>query len=263
MLELQDGTRKNDKQSTFTQTCTDQTTSWLVHSWSTFGARTSHRWNTNSQDPPRFGLGGSHHLPPYSILCAWPQDQHSNVILSQDSQVGVSKFPKLKLLWLWRPITLCAYLQLKWGLRKSYNTRWEFSNDMWHTTFTQINWGDSWFLVVGLSFHHNLCFNYSNGSCKPILNICVPKDFQWYMERFNPMGFDPYNCFLKFESPSRHQLAKWESTWECGGSILTFSHTFTLLGAWNVTFGLHSWPAPLQALAFVASPRLQLRHCLL
>jgi len=34
-----------------------------------------------SQDSPRPGLGGSHHLPPYSILCVWPQDQHPNVII--------------------------------------------------------------------------------------------------------------------------------------------------------------------------------------
>jgi hypothetical protein len=45
------------------------------------------RTNTDSQDSPRFGLGGSHHLPPYTILCAWPQDLHPNVILSRDSQV--------------------------------------------------------------------------------------------------------------------------------------------------------------------------------
>jgi len=34
------------------------------------------RANTNSQDSqnsPWPELGGSHHLPPYSILCAWPQ----------------------------------------------------------------------------------------------------------------------------------------------------------------------------------------------
>jgi hypothetical protein len=33
------GTRKNDKHQLFTWTCTNQ--SWLVHSWSTFGVRTS------------------------------------------------------------------------------------------------------------------------------------------------------------------------------------------------------------------------------
>jgi len=59
------------------------------------------RVNTNSQDSqdsPQPKLGGSHYLPPYIILCAWPQGQHPNVILSQDSQMGVSKRPKLGLL---------------------------------------------------------------------------------------------------------------------------------------------------------------------
>jgi len=54
--------------------------------------------NTDSQDSPRPGLKGSHHLPLYIILYAWPWDQHPNVILSQDSHLGVSKFPKLGLL---------------------------------------------------------------------------------------------------------------------------------------------------------------------
>jgi len=36
--------------------------------------------NTNSQDSSPPGLGESHHLPPYSILCAWSHDQHPNVI---------------------------------------------------------------------------------------------------------------------------------------------------------------------------------------
>jgi hypothetical protein len=57
--------------------------------WKDFGAR--HFWcknkswaNTESQDSPQSKLGGSHHLPPYIILCAWPQDQHPNVILSRE-----------------------------------------------------------------------------------------------------------------------------------------------------------------------------------
>jgi len=45
------------------------------------------RVNTNSLNLPQLELGGNHHLPPYSILCAWPRGQHPNVILSQDSQV--------------------------------------------------------------------------------------------------------------------------------------------------------------------------------
>ncbi len=34
--------------------------------------------NTDTQDSPRPGIGGSHHLPPYSILCGWPQSLHPN-----------------------------------------------------------------------------------------------------------------------------------------------------------------------------------------
>jgi hypothetical protein len=53
------------------------------------------RATMDSQDSPRLELGGSHHLPPYSIHCTRPRDQHPNVILSWDSYVGVPKFPKL------------------------------------------------------------------------------------------------------------------------------------------------------------------------
>jgi hypothetical protein len=42
----------------------------------------------DSQDLTRPELGGTYHLPPYNILCAWPRGQHPNVILSKDSQVG-------------------------------------------------------------------------------------------------------------------------------------------------------------------------------
>jgi hypothetical protein len=34
--------------------------------------------NTDTQDSPRLGLGGSHHLPPYSILCTSPRGLHPN-----------------------------------------------------------------------------------------------------------------------------------------------------------------------------------------
>jgi hypothetical protein len=68
----------------------------LEHLWCIDGPRA----NTNSQDSSWPGLEGSHYLPPYIILCAWPRDQHSNVILSRGSQMGVPKFPKLRFLQL-------------------------------------------------------------------------------------------------------------------------------------------------------------------
>ncbi len=145
--------------------------------------------SSNSQDWPQPGLGGSHHLPPYSILCASPRGPHPNGILSQDSQVGVLKLPKLGLLWLWGFITLRADLRLRWVLRQSCSPHWKISNNMSHATCTRNNRGDSWLLVVESqivkltldpSFGHKLCFRCPNGSCKTILDIYVTRDFQGY-----------------------------------------------------------------------------------
>jgi len=72
-------------------------------------------------------------------------------------------------------------------------------------------------------FGHNLCFKYPNGSCEPILDIYVPRAFQYYKENFNTMGLTPAIAFWKFGGPSGLQLPKWELAWECGGS---FPHTF-------------------------------------
>ncbi len=60
-----------------------------------FGARMSHGQRQTHKIQHGPDLGGSHHLPPYSILCAQSRDQHPNVILSQDSRMGVLKFPQL------------------------------------------------------------------------------------------------------------------------------------------------------------------------
>jgi hypothetical protein len=74
--------------------------------------------NSDSQDTSRPRLGGSHHLPPYSILCSSLRGPHPNGFLSQDSQVGVLKLPHLGLPRLWRHIAFCENLQLRWGLKK-------------------------------------------------------------------------------------------------------------------------------------------------
>ncbi len=180
--------------------------------------------NSDSQDSPQFKLEWSHHLPPYSILCASPQGPHLNDILSWNFQMGFLKFPQLGLLRLWGPITLHVDIGLRWGLnhgkfithhfapsllqvmdnsfkkpwslvwkveikktsRKKfffrYSPCWELSNDMSHTTYTQGNRDDSWFLVVknqttnltpDPSFGHNSCFKCLSGSCEPISDIYV------------------------------------------------------------------------------------------
>ncbi len=89
------------------------------------------------------------------------------------------------------------------------------------------------------SFGHNLCFKYPNGSCEPILDIYVPRDFQWCKKLFNLIGFDSYN----------HSLKIWESigtpTPKVGAHLgmwgyhpLTLSHT---LG----NMKCDSWASPL------------------
>ncbi len=63
------------------------------HSKTPLGVGTSHG-HFGPQDTPRPGLGGSHHLPPYSILYNAPRGLHRNGSFSRDSQVGVPKLSR-------------------------------------------------------------------------------------------------------------------------------------------------------------------------
>jgi hypothetical protein len=193
------------------------------------------RWatgNSDSQDSPRLGLGGSHHLPPYSILCASPRGPHPNGILSRDSQVRVSKFSQFGLLWFWGSITSRVDLWLQWGLKQSCSPCQELSNGMSHTACTQGNKVDSWLLVVGsqianltlgLSFDHNLCFRCPNGRCEPILDTTFQYLSNDIKNSLSPWVLTLAIVLWRFRSPLGLQLPTWEFTWECEGSFL---HTF-------------------------------------
>jgi hypothetical protein len=155
--------------------------------------------------------------------------------------MGVLKFPKLGLLRLWGPITLCPNLWLRWYCKQSCSPHQELFNGMSHVTLTQGNWVDSWLLVVGSqtanltpdpSFGHNLCFKCPNGSCEPILDIYVLITFQWYKELLNPLSFGPSFTLWTFRSPPGFQLPRWKLPWECEGS---FPHTF--FHSWASSFG--------------------------
>jgi hypothetical protein len=127
-------------------------TRWLMHSWNTFGTRTNHgqpKATSDSQDSPWPELGGSHHLPLYSILYASPRGSHPNRFLSRDSQMGVPEFLNSRLSQFWGFITFFTDLRLRWGLNQSCSPRWELSNNMSHATYTQGNLVDSRLLVVG------------------------------------------------------------------------------------------------------------------
>ncbi len=120
---------------------------------------------------------GSHHLPPYSILCASSRHLYPNGFLSQDSQREVPKLSRFELLSLCKFVTFCSDLGLGWGLKQTSS---EIAN-----------------LSPSLSFCHNLCCRCPNGSCEPIFYIYTSIAFQWYKERLNAKCFDPCNQTLK------------------------------------------------------------------
>jgi len=80
------------------------------HSGTPLGVGTSHG-HFGPRDTPRPGLGGSHHLLPYSILCATFRGLHPNGSFSRDSQVGVPKLSRNCPGWSpgWSPGTLGAH----------------------------------------------------------------------------------------------------------------------------------------------------------
>ncbi len=211
-------------------------------SWDIFRARTNHGLDLGEATTFPLIILSMHSHKAYTQMSFYPRT----------FKLGVSKFMKLRLLQLWKPITFCANLRLRWGLKQSCNPCWEFSNNMLHDTFTQINQGDSWLLVVrsqignltsGPSFGHNLCFNYPNGSYKPIIEIFIPRVFQWYKELFSPMSFNSCDCLLMIREFTGTPTPKMGVHLRVWGFIA--SHFLTLPGTWNVTLWLHSWPAPL------------------
>jgi hypothetical protein len=120
---------------------------------------------------------------------------------------------------------------LRWRLKQSCSPCQKKIDDMLHATYMQGNPSDSRLLVVGNqivnltigpSFSHNLCFKCPNGSCEPILDIYVPRAFQWYNELFNPMVFNLFNCSLKIWESIKTPTPKMGAQLECVGS---FPHT--------------------------------------
>ncbi len=164
MLELQDGTKKSDKQFSYSlESVSNQPTRWLILCWNTFGARTSHGQLQTHKT--------SHHLPPYSILCTSPRGLHPNGFLSRDSRRGVLKLLRLELPPLCGAITSCSNLQSGRGLKQSCSSCQGLSNSVSHTTCMHETRVDSRHFMVGsqiaslipgLSFCHNLCCRCPN-----------------------------------------------------------------------------------------------------
>ncbi len=139
------------------------------------------------------------------------------IFLSWGSRVGVLKSRQLGFLQLWSPITLRADLGLKCGLKQGYSSYQVFFNIILHVLCIQVNRVDSWLFLVdnqinsltpGPSFSHNLCFKCPNEECEPILDIYVPRSFQWYKKCNKPLNFGPWNCSFKFRKSTRTLFPK-------------------------------------------------------
>ncbi len=170
------------------------------------------RATLDSLDSPRPGLGGSHHLPPHSILCISLLHLHPNGSFSWDSQSGVPNLSRFGLPRLWAFITSHPKLGSGQGLNQSCSSPQELSNGVLLFTCRHRDWVDSWLLMVGNqtasltpgpSFDHNLCCKCSNDSCEAILDIYTSRPFQQYKEIFNVRFFDPCNHALSFRESRR------------------------------------------------------------
>jgi hypothetical protein len=157
-----------------------------MRNWNIFGAWTSHGHTQINKVHHDLNLRETTTFPLIILFVINHKGYIQMSSCPRTPKLGISKFLKLGLSWLWRTITSCANLWLRWSLKKSCSLHWELSKYMWHAICTQVNQGDSWLLVRGNqfgtltsnpSFGHNLCFKYSNGSCKLILDIYVSRAF--------------------------------------------------------------------------------------
>jgi len=153
----------------FIQIYTNQTTSWLMHSWNIFGARMSHKHTWTHKIHHSSDWGEATTFPPYSILCAWPWGLHPNVILSRDSQARSLEIPKIRTFTTLEAHNFLCKPSIEVNFKENYSPCWELSKDMWHATCIQVNQGDYWLLMIesqistltlGPSFGHNLCYKY-------------------------------------------------------------------------------------------------------
>jgi len=165
----------------------------------------------DSQDSPRPGFRGSHHVPAYSILCASPRGPCPNDLFVLGLPKGSLEIAKVGFPQLCGAITSCLDLRSGWGLKQSCSSRWDLSNNVSHSICTHESQINSQLFVVGnqtanlipdISFCHNLCYRCPNGSCEPILDTYTSIAFQWYKKLFNARCFDLCNRPLKV----------WEST---------------------------------------------------
>ncbi len=107
-----DQTRKRDQIIKLESTSKTNHKRVNQHSGTPLGVGTS-QGHVDTQDSPRPEFEGSHHLPPYNILCSSPRELHPNGTFSRDSQRGVSKLSRVGFPRLWTLTTPSSNLRLE------------------------------------------------------------------------------------------------------------------------------------------------------
>jgi len=120
------------------------------------------------------------------IVQSSPPRLHPNGSFSRDSQIGVSKLSRVRILGLWTLVAPRPKLGSRRGLNQSCSSRQELFNAMLHSLRQRREEVNSRLLMVGsqtgsltpdLSFVHNLGCRCPNGSCEAILGIYSSRPF--------------------------------------------------------------------------------------
>jgi hypothetical protein len=128
-----------------------------MHSWSTFGANTSHGQTQTHKTHHGLDLKEATTFP--LILYFVPLHKpHIQMAFRLRTLIVSLEIAKVGILMTLGPITLCEDLWLRWGPKQSYSFHRKLSNGMSHITCTWGNWVNSQFLMVGSQIA-NLTFN--------------------------------------------------------------------------------------------------------
>ncbi len=211
----------------------------------------------------------THHSPDSGEATTFPHIVFSTLLhhtyiqndtFSGDSQGGVLKLSRFRLLKLWQLITLCSGLRLGWGLKQTFSSPKKLSDGVSHYTCTHQGRVDSRLLVV----------RSQNRSCEAIFDIYASRPFQRYIKHLKARFFYPYNRALSFRE-SRisfrecechpHTLSKWGCNIKPPPS---FNPQFNSFHLWPIFKSIKDLPFPFTPMVenwlFLTTPFMMASH---
>jgi len=99
-----------------------------MHNWNIFGARMNHTHTRTHKIHHGPNKGKATTFPLIVLSMPGHKAYTQMLFCPRTPKLGVLKFLKLGLPRLWRPITFCTNLWLKWSIKQSYILCRKFSN---------------------------------------------------------------------------------------------------------------------------------------